>query len=376
MRESALEELGVALRADTIRDRRHMLPMIRGIKPEDQILLTCARREFTDAHQQFVLEVCQQEEIDWDLLYWTARVHGVAPLIFVNLLRCLDGGIVITSKVMESFRFEFAQNLVTKQRLAVEIERVLAFFDREGLDVMLVKGAALDLLVYHPHPYTVSRDVDLIVRRREEDISEETLKGITDLLRHLPLEYDFYGHHDLDLNGVLPINFESIWDEANQIQFRGRPVFVMTPEDLLITACISSCRKRYFNLKALCDIAGIMSAYPEMNWEDVVGNTKLYRCENIVYAGLIVAEMTLGCELPAEVPDRLVDNPVRAAIIRYLSQRMSFSSLTSLYSGEKILNRRINLSLLLPYASYRWDQVWRKVKLVWHTRDGIKIFKK
>jgi len=74
---------------------------------------------------------------------------------------------------------------------------------------MLVKGAALDLLIYHPPPYTISKDVDLRGRRRKEDIAEQALKQITEKLRHLPLEYDFCGQHDLDLNGVLPTDLWS-----------------------------------------------------------------------------------------------------------------------------------------------------------------------
>jgi hypothetical protein len=285
-------------------------------------------------------------------------------------MQCLDIESAIPSDVMEQFRFGFAQNMVTKQRWAEEIEGVLAFFHREDLDVMLVKGAALDLLFYNPHSYTSSRDVDLIIRRKKEDVSEETLQRIADLLQNLPLEYDFFGHHDLDLNGVLPIDFQEIWDEAIQIQFRGQPVFVMTPEDLLITACINNCRKRYFNLKAMCDIEVILRAYPEMDWKELIRKAKTYRCKNIVYTGLLVTQMTLGCELPDEVLDRLVNNQLRTAIIRFLAQRMSFSSPSSLYSGEKFLGRKINLSLLLPYASYRWDQVWRKVGFVWGSRGG------
>ncbi len=332
--------------------------------PEDRILFTCTRRKFTDAHRRIVLDVCHKEAVDWDLLYWTSRVHGVAPLIFVNLLQCLGGENAMPEEVMKQFRFGFAQNILTKQRLANEIERVMAFFHRVGLDVMLVKGAALDLLIYDPHPYTISRDVDLVIRRRKEDIPGEILKGIAELQRHLPLEYDFFRHHDLDLNGVLLIDFQGIWEEATKIQFRGQPVFVMTPEDLLIMACINSCRKRYFNLKSLCDIAGIISAYPEMNWDELIRKAKTYRCENIVYAGLFVAGLTVGCELPVYALDRLLNSSIRATIIRYLGQRMSFSSPTSLYSGAKFLGRRLNLSLLLPYASYRWDQVWRKAGFV------------
>ena len=173
------------------------------------------------------------------------------------------------------------------------------------------------------------------------------------------------------MNGVLPVNFQRIWAEASRISFRGRDVFVMSPEDMLISTCINSCRKRYFRLKALADIAEIINKYDDLDWEELTNKAREYDCHNIVYTALLVTKMTVGCELPEGVLDKLAVSPIRMAIIRYLSQRMSWSSLSSLYSGRKLLGRKLSLPLILPYATYRWYQVQRKIRLVYKIRSPI-----
>jgi len=69
------------------------------------------------------------------------------------------------------------------------------------------------------------------------------------------IECDLPGHHDVDMNGVLPVRFDRIWEAARAVDFHGQEAFVMAPEDLLLSLCINSCRKRYFRLKHLFDIA-------------------------------------------------------------------------------------------------------------------------
>jgi hypothetical protein len=181
------------------------------------------------------------------------------------------------------------------------------------------------------------------------------------------IEYDYFEHHDVMMNGVLPVDFEQIWRDATQIEFRGQPLWVMAPEDMLISVCINSCRKRFFRLKALCDIAETINKYG-LNWPEVVRRARTYDCHNIVYTALWVTQMTLGCSITEEVLDNFEVNPIRAKIIRYLSRRMSLDAFSSLYFGKNLLGRKVDWPLVLPYATFRWYQVWRRVAFVFSPR--------
>jgi len=335
------------------------------MRPEDELLCACTRQNFLEAHRQTALNICRREEVNWYIVYSTARLHGVAPLIFSNLQQCNPLTLGIPQHIVYQFKRYYYRSVVRKERKAERLTEALAFFDRKSIDVMLIKGAALEVLVYDQPWYTVPEDADLVLRLRREEISDKASREIMEFLHRSGIEYDYFEHHDVVMNGVLPIDFYEIWDDATKIRFRGRDVFVMSPEDMLMSTCINSCRKRFFRLKSLCDIAEIINKYPGLKWEELTRKARAYDCNNIVYTALLVTEMTLGCELPDEVLDNLAVSPVRETIIRslirYLSRRMSLSALYP-FSGRNMFGRKVNLSLILPYATYRWYQVGRKMR--------------
>lgn len=335
------------------------------MSPEENILVLCSRLGFTEEHQERILDLCRDEQIDWKVLLATARIHGVAPLVYANLSQCSLSQLGIPHWIIEQFQLSFAQNLVRKRRLSDKLADTLRFFQQAGIEVMLIKGAAHDLLLHKSRPFTVSRDVDIVIRSSKEEIKAETLEQIMSLPNQFPLEFDFESHHDLDLNGVLPIDFGQIWEDAVKIPFTGGDVevYVMSPEDLLIAACINSCRKRYFNLKAICNIDAILGQSNAIDWNEVTRRAISFHCKHIVYTALLVTRSLLDTALPAGTLERLAGARFRVAITSILTKRMSFSSLRALYSGSKLFDRHIGMSLLLPYATYQLDQVWRKSQL-------------
>jgi hypothetical protein len=141
----------------------------------------------------------------------------------------------------------------------------------------------------------------------------------------------------------------------------------MLPEDTLIALAINSCRKRFFYLKSLCDIAEVVQAFSEINWTAVVRKAKQYHCNNILFTAFYVTQSTVGCPFPDECLKDLGVNPVRSSIIRGLVKILLRSS--SLYTlafhkakpyKEHIL-KGPSLSLLVTYATYNWTQLWRKI---------------
>lgn len=338
------------------------------MRPEDKLLFACTRQNFLSAHQTIVLDLCSKEKILWDIVYFTARQHGVAALVYTNLLKCIPVNLGIPHDVIEKFKLCVATNIVRKNLREEKMVELLSFFKRKSIDVMLLKGAALDMLVYDQPWYMVSEDIDLIVKQKREDFTVEDRKELVVLLRQLSIECGYFEHHDVDMFGVLSINYQRIWANANKVEYRGYDVFVMSPEDMLISVCINSCRKRFFKLKSLCDIAEIVNKYHNLKWEELVRNSKEYHCNSIVYTALLVAKMELGCELPEGVLDKLADSTIRFIIIRYfaryLSRKASLASVSYYKRDEKdMVATKINLTLILPYATYRWHQLWRKLKV-------------
>ncbi len=340
---------------------------IKNLSAEDKLLFICVRQKFLEEHQKSVLEIRKKNDLDWNYIYRTADIHGVTPLVYSNLKKCNLVRLNVPSEIVERFRKAYLSNFFYKNRIAEKITEILSFSNKENIKIMLIKGAALDISVYDNPWTTCSSDIDIIVEKRREELGERVKKKYHDMIDPGKyIECNFARHHDLDCDGMLPINYEEIWKKAIKVDFRGQKVFIMSPEDTLISLCINSARKRFFRLKSLCDIAEIIKKYNSINWSVVTSKAREYQCNNMVYTALLISRMTLGCQFPDEVLHNLRINPLKAKIISNLSNRMSFCSLSSLYSGMTVFNKQVSPSLILPYVTFSWHQAWRSIKVVYN----------
>lgn len=335
--------------------------------PEHRLLLACTRQHFQDAHIDFVTDLCRQYPINWLEVYFTARNHGVAPLIYYNLQKFPPADLGAPAEIFDLFKQALLQNVLLKERLHYHAQKATKFFKANNLEVMLVKGVALDILVYEQPWFTAMGDIDLVVNKKRHHVSDETFNAFMTALHGTSIEYDYYTHHDVTMNGILPVDFDRIWQDAEPAMLGDEEVLVMNPEDFLISVCINSCRKRYFRLKTLCDIAEIVNKYPQLKWDNLVAKSRDYDCEHIVFAALLATKTSVGCETPPEVFDALLRRSVRKPLLRWLVERSSLSAYEALRGSIRIRGRVVDGSLFLPYATLRWHQIWKKARFALQT---------
>ncbi len=349
--------------------------LLINITPEEAILFACTRQQFLDSHRERVLQLAGQTRVDWERIFSTAKLHGVAPLVYVNLRHCVNSGLDMPEEILKQFRLTVMQNTLAKEAIARQLVRALSFFSEQSIRVMLIKGAALDYLVYDQNYYTVINDVDLVLSLKPDETTPERFSEFMAYFDRSGVEYDYYEHHDMTMNGTLPVDFDRIWREALPLKIGQHQAWVMSPEDVLISLCINSCRKRYFRLKALCDIAETISRFDNLDWSKLVEKATSYDCRAIVYAALLITQLTLGCALPTDVLDRLKIGPVRTRLIHYLSRRLSLSAYESLHDDKTILGRNLDASLILSYFTFRTYQIWRRIKFAaLFTETGARRF--
>ena len=333
--------------------------------PENELFLICSRKDLTSEHQEAVMKLCSQKEIKWETVYSTALRHQVAPLIDYNLSKCNQAELIIPQSTITKFKSTSIEHNSHRQNQIHKIINILSHFRKKSVEIMLVKGAALSLTVYQNSPWYVIGDLDIILNNKKEDVSEQEDREDVDFFKNLnEREWERYQHHDINMNNILPIDFQKIWERAIPIEVDGYKVWVMSPEDMLLAACINSCRKRFFRLKSLLDIAEIINHYRELNWDEFIHNAKEYQCQNIVYTSLLVTSMTVGCRLAEKVLDNLGINPLRARVLRHLIDYLRNNILLSELlpsSGMNILGRKINPSLVLTFATYSRFQLFRKI---------------
>jgi Uncharacterised nucleotidyltransferase len=327
---------------------------------EDRILFACARQELLPRHRRTVEGLAAGGTVDWEGLAATAERHGVAPIVGANLLRCDAAGLGIPAETARRLETAAFENALRKELDAERLATGLTLLREAGLEAMLLKGTALDLLVYEEPWVTASRDIDLLLRPLPHWQPGEEEKRVRRSLYRSGIECDLGQHHDMDMNGVLPVSFESVWKDARPVRFRGIEAWVMGPEDLLISLCINSCRKRFLRLKGLFDIAESVRRLAGLDWDRLAERARSYRCEGIVYAALFITASTVGCDLPEGVLDRLGVNSLRARLLRLLAaSALRSTSLTEIGPGGAVGPR--GTSLVLPYASFRWRQAWQSL---------------
>jgi hypothetical protein len=351
------------------------------MRVEDQILCCCTRQDFDDQHKHRLYSLCQSHRINWENVLATANLNQVSPLVYthLNTFAAEFGG--IPPGILSQFKQRYMHNVIVKKRTAEIIEKILAFLAEKEMPAMLLKGAALDALVYRQPWYTCMSDVDLILRARQEDIPDDERWQIDEEFNRFNLhsnayqvhiEYDFYTHHDMTINGLIDIDPERVWQEARQICFHGQPVWIMSPEDLLIASAINSCRKRFFRLKSACDLSALIEKYPDLDWQAVTSKSNSYRCNNIVYTALITAQRMLGVSIPEQVFFDLQVHPLRAWLIRFLvGSLLKIFPLRRLSSNKpgNIMGREPGWGLVLTYATYRIDQIVPKLLMVYRSRS-------
>lgn len=329
--------------------------------PEDGILLACARQELLPRHRRTVETLAARGTVDWAGLARTAERHGVLPIVGANLLQHDAAALGIPEEVAGRLEVAAFENALLKEQEAERVAAGIARLREAGFEAMLLKGAALDLLVYREPWVVSSRDTDLLLRPLPGWQPGEEERKVRRSLYRSGIECDLGQHHDVDMNGVLPIPFESIWRDARPVRFRGVEAWVMSPEDLLISLCINGCRKRFLRLKGLFDIAESVRRLEGLDWERLARRAGEYRCEGIVYTALLATASTVGCELPEGALDRLGVPSLRAGLLRLLiAAAVRTTSFSAIRPSGSV--GRPGLSLLLPYASFRWDQAWRSFR--------------
>jgi hypothetical protein len=345
-----------------------------------------ARQVLTSEHNARIAEIQRARQINWDSLVAVAESEAIAPLVYHHLMtpgeqtHLRETGISQTAA--SQLKRAYIKNVLVKKNMQVVLGDLLGLFDRLGIPVMLIKGAALGIQVYDQPWYSVSHDIDLVLHVQKSELSQEIRQEIAWAVHlhnrnkspyHESIEYEYFEHHDITMNGFIPVDFKRIWQGTIPARFGTHPVQVMSPEDMLLAAAINACRKRYFKLKSLFDILTIVEKYPALDWSLLATRAWKYRCNGIILAALRVAEILMGCPVPQGFFDELKVNPLRAELtdrlIQIMLEKGTIANLNR--RGNRVLfGREPSFGLLLTYASYRFDQLPAKISHTVATRKS------
>ncbi len=251
----------------------------------------------------------------WEDAYALALQHNVASL----LQRALEEGGVfaeLPAPLRARFAAQRRATALDNLRNYGEFRRIAHALRERGIPLIALKGLHLSELVYRDISLRPMSDLDILVPRAQVEPALATLlsmefelnggipSGYDTVLVHRRLDILVEVHWSLGQAGEAytpPI--EDIWRCAVPARLGDADALVMAPEFLLLHVCAHLAYHHLFafDLRALCDIAQIIRAYPALDWDTVADQGRRHGWERGVAAALQLARDQLGAAVPAQV---------------------------------------------------------------------------
>lgn len=295
-----------------------------GIHPEAEILLCCARTRLDPATTRR-LQALLRAGPDWALLLRLAELHGLRSLLYWNLSRTCPGE--VPEAVRDQLARDFAAGEALNRSLATELLHLLDLLARYEIPALPYKGPVLAERLYGNLALRQFSDLDLLVhpqewmRARDLLLAQGYRPGIPMSREaeaaHLRVHRQYRclsadGRVRVELHWGLsplyfpfPYDFDQLSSACRPVPFSGRMVPDLPPEELLVILCLHATKHCWGRLNWICDIAALIGAYPELDWQRLVERAGALGGLRMLCLGLLLARDLLGATVPQEVWPRL-----------------------------------------------------------------------
>lgn len=306
---------------------------------EDSLLLYCCRTK-----KAIFPEL---RDINWNIFLKKARGEGISPLVFSRLSE-LAAHYDIPEYVTEELKKDYYLSATKNALIFEELKNVLGLFNQSGLQVIVMKGAALAETAYGNPALRPMSDVDLLVKNEDLYQIDELLKklGYSPIDRAVDdvdfsstylttLDYrssaknspSFHVHWHF-VNSTIPnesyinhIKMDDIWRDAVKTIIADTETWVMAPHHLLIHLSEHALRVTHSlnKLSYFCDIDRAINYYENppipplpkggkgdyygkgLDWDLLVRDTIRFNLNKMVYTTLYFSRYFIKANVPEDV---------------------------------------------------------------------------
>ena len=289
-------------------------------RPEVALLLTCARARLNRLQEKRIHDLVARN-CDWDYLLRLADRHGMQPLLHWHLNAvCPDA---VPAEPRQHLRIAFQRVSALNILLTHELQQLLALFAENEVQAVPYKGPALALQLYGNialrqfsdldilvHPRDVLRARDLLLARDYAQLPPLTEGQQAVLLRtQCNLPFTKEGNRMIvELHWTVsapsfarPFEAAHFWSRLVDAKLDGTDIKLPANEDLLLALCIHGSKHLWERLAWICDIAGLVTSQPNLNWADLIERARTTGSERMLFLGLRLANDLLEAQLPTEV---------------------------------------------------------------------------
>ena len=290
-------------------------------RAEWEILLACGTPGAAETRAAQI-EPLVSEDLNWDWLLRASLHHGMMPLLYLGLLKADLAS--LPDSVWQELEELYKRNVVRALWLSGELQECLNQLAAYGIAALPYKGPVLAAAAYGDVASRQYADLDILVRRHE------ALRA-----RELLVSQGYY--HELQLNAAQETAFlaaqsayaltrpsgrdvlvelhwrffeayfsaslisEELWHRAVPLSLLGQDVLTPAPEDLLLVLCMHGTKHGWQRLGWVCDVAWLLSAYPELDWPAVQDRAREAGGLRMLHLGLRLAQDLFHAPLPRDV---------------------------------------------------------------------------
>ncbi len=297
--------------------------LVSNMTPEWQLLICCARFRLSEQGSQQIKELLKRE-VDWQSFIETAEIHRILPLVYLHLSKGYED--VIPQAVLFELQYRFTENTKRNLRLTGRLFKFLDMCRANSIFALPYKGPVLAVYLYGDVAMRQFCDLDILVRRedfprvRELLISSgyEPQFNLTPRqeLSLLKFRHEHCFQHPMDECSVdvhwsltpryfaLNLERESLDGLPESVAVGERHLQTLAVEDLVLLLSIHGAQHRWERLSWLCDLAELLKARSDLNWEHLLGRARAHGFERMVLLGLYLAHTLLDAPLPPLLLER------------------------------------------------------------------------
>ncbi|PHM06113.1 hypothetical protein CK516_35900, partial [Nostoc sp. 'Peltigera malacea cyanobiont' DB3992] len=130
-------------------------------------------------------------------------------------------------------------------------------------------------------------------------------------------------HYDMvTKNSFFPLDSTPFWQRLQPLSIAGQTVATLQPEDALLVAYIHGSKEDWRSLKRVCDLAELIRAYPQLNWEQILEPVERLGNKRGFLLALLLACNHLSLPLPEVVSQKFKVPPQLRFIAEQLYQQL------------------------------------------------------
>ena len=326
---------------------------------------------------------------DWTKLIELAKRHRMISHVFYNIMNLKE---YIPVHAYNKIQQQCEQNRLKVIRLAGTLIETTVALQENNISVVVLKGPLMAYQFYGDIGMKQSRDIDLLVERKNIDQCDLILKNMG--CKRIQPDFSLSDkqkkvhkkiiHHYTYLNpktntlielhwrllsppALIPIDTTSLIERSVKINWEKKTFNVLGEDDLILYLATHGSKHQWYRLYWLKDFSEALYCFPENRYKALINHARNNGLLKPLIQGILLSNILFDYELPDEfVP--LINNK---------HYRLAKAALAGIKKSEtKNLSRKISRILKILYTmrlrkgiKYKWECLWnsRTVETDWKT---------